>query len=194
MAGVSILTYLGVKDAPKDTLSSHQGLIALAGEQFAQDARCQQCHRPGGVATVVADIRPRRDAEWLAGHLADPEVIAPGLRPAPKGGLDDRQIRAILSYVGGLQTARALRDADPEARVAALVFSRSCSFCHQIDGAGEAVGPDLTHIGSKRDAKWLREWINDPSRLDVVASMPGFSERLSEQEIIAISAYLSRRK
>jgi nitric oxide reductase subunit C len=168
-------------------------LIALAGEQFAQDVRCQQCHRRGGVATAVADIRPRRDLEWVAGHLADPEVIAPGLRPAPKGGLDERQIRAILTYVGGLRAAPESRDPDPDARVAALVFARSCSFCHRIDGAGEAVGPDLTHIGSKRDAKWLREWITDPSRLDVVASMPGFSERLSEQEIAAVSAYLSRR-
>ena len=29
---------------------------------------------------------------------------------------------------------------------------------------------------------------------DVGASMPGFSERLSEREITAISGYLSRRK
>jgi ubiquinol-cytochrome c reductase cytochrome b subunit len=193
VTGVSILTFLGVKDSPADGSSSHQGLIALAGEQFAQDRRCQQCHRPGGVATVVADIRPRRDPEWLAGHLADPEVIAPGLRPPPKGRLDDSQIRAILSYARTLR-GPSVPDTDPDARAAALVFARSCSFCHQIDGAGEAVGPDLTHIGSKRDVKWLREWITDPSRLDVVASMPGFSERLSEQEISAISAYLSRRK
>jgi putative heme-binding domain-containing protein len=78
--------------------------------------------------------------------------------------------------------------------VAALVFARSCAFCHRIDGAGERVGPDLTHIGNTRDAKWLREWITDPSRLDGVASMPGFSNRLTEQELTAISGYLSRRK
>jgi ubiquinol-cytochrome c reductase cytochrome b subunit len=192
--GIWILTYLGVKDSPADAPSSHGGLIALAGEQFAEDPRCQQCHRPGGAATAVGDIRPRRDPEWLAGHLADPEVIAPGLRPPPKGGLDDRQIRAILSYVRTLRGGSASADTDPDSRLAALVFARSCSFCHRIDGAGEAVGPDLTHIGSKRDAKWLREWISDPSRLDVVASMPGFSERLSEREITAISGYLSRRK
>jgi hypothetical protein len=29
---------------------------------------------------------------------------------------------------------------------------------------------------------------------DVVASMPGFGERLSEREIIGMSGYLSRRK
>jgi ubiquinol-cytochrome c reductase cytochrome b subunit len=192
--GILSLTYLGLEDSPVDASSSHQGLIALAGQQFAQDTRCQRCHRPGGAASVVADIRPRRDSEWLAGHLADPEVIAPGLRPAPKGGLDDGQMRAILSYVRTLRSAPGTPDVDPDAPAAALVFARSCSFCHRIDGAGEAVGPDLTHIGSKRDAKWLREWISDPSRLDVVASMPGFSERLSEREITAISGYLSHRK
>jgi mono/diheme cytochrome c family protein len=143
---VSTLTYLGLKDSPVNVSSLHQGLIALAGEQLAQEARCQQCHRPGGAASVVADIRPRRDPEWLAGHLADPEVIAPGIRPAPKGGLDDGQIRAILSYVRTLRAPSVLPDADPDAPVAALVFARSCSFCHQIDGQGEAVGPDLTRI------------------------------------------------
>jgi ubiquinol-cytochrome c reductase cytochrome b subunit len=192
--GISTLTYLGVKDSPVETSPSHYGLIALAGQQFAQAARCQQCHRPGGVASVVADLRPHRDPEWLAGHLADPEVIAPGLRPVPKGGLNGGQIRAILSYVRTLRATRVTPDADPDAPTAALVFARSCSFCHQIDGQGEAVGPDLTHIGSTRDAKWLREWISDPSRLDTVASMPAFRERLSDREITAISRYLSRRK
>ena len=191
--GIASLTYLGLKDSPVDSSSSHQGLIVLAGRQFAEDARCQRCHRPGGAAAVVAQIRPRRDSEWLAGHLADPEVIAPGIRPVPKGGLDGGQIRAVLSYVRALR-APVTPDTDPDAPAAALVFARSCSLCHRLDGAGEPVGPDLTHIGSKRDAKWLREWISDPSRVDVVASMPGFSERLSDQQITAISGYLSRRK
>jgi mono/diheme cytochrome c family protein len=191
------LQLIRLKDSPPPTPSSHRGLFALAGRQLTQDERCQQCHRAGGAAKPIGAGRPRRDPEWLAGHVADPEVIAPGMRPAPPGGMDEGQIRAILDYVQTLRAGATIPEADPEVETAARVFALSCSLCHRIDGEDGTFGPDLTHIGHQRDALWLREWISNPSgfdRDDTVAAMPGFGDRLSDVEIDAISNYLSRRK
>lgn len=194
LIGLSTLTYVGLRDSPRQAPPPDGGLMAVAGRQFVEAARCQQCHVAGGVANPIGATRPRRDPEWLAGHVADPEIIAPGIRPAPRGGMDQARIRAILSYLSTLRAGMTIADADPDVDTAARVFARSCAFCHQMDGGGETIGPDLTHIGLKRDVQWLREWISNPSRVDARASMPGFGERLSQVEIDAIANYLSRRR
>lgn len=194
LVGVSTLTYLGLQDATAESTSPDQSLMAIAGRQFAQAAGCPQCHRPGGVANAIGSTRPRRDPEWLAGHVVDPEVIAPGIRPAPAGSLNEGQVRAILSYLRVLRAGTTIPAVGSEVETAARVFARACNFCHQMDGSGETVGPDLTHIGLKRDAQWLREWISDPRGVDAAASMPAFGGRLSPADIDAIATYLSRRK
>lgn len=129
--------------------------------------------------------------------MADPEVIAPGIRPAPVKGMDAGRIRAIVSYLRTFRAGAADPEADPEFETAARVFAGSCAFRHQIDGEGGTLGPDLTHIGRTRDARWLREWISDQSESagrDVEVSMPAFNGRLSDVEIDAISNYLAGRK
>ena len=47
----------------------------------------------------MADMRLKRDAEWLRAHVADPEVIAPGTRKPPPGGMSQSQGRAVASYM-----------------------------------------------------------------------------------------------
>jgi ubiquinol-cytochrome c reductase cytochrome b subunit len=196
--GTIALTYLAMHDSPERPASSGVGLLAVAGQQLVEDARCQQCHRAGGAGNPIGSTRPRRDPEWLAGHVADPEVIAPGIRPAPPGGMEEGEIRAVLAYAQVLRSGRAVPHTSRDVALAASVFARSCFFCHVIDGEGGTLGPDLSHIGGTRDAAWLRDWITDPARVtrdeDAGASMPGFGERLSEAEINAISIYLAARK
>jgi len=63
-----------------------------------------------------------------------------------------------------------------------------------IEGEGGSAGPDLTHEGMKHDAKWLKEWIFDPSVVDPGANMPPFGDRLSAEELDQLSMYLAGRK
>jgi cbb3-type cytochrome oxidase cytochrome c subunit len=63
-----------------------------------------------------------------------------------------------------------------------------------IDGEGGAVGPDLSRVGARHDAAWLKPWITQPDAVDPAASMPAFGEVLSEQEMAAIVAYLAERR
>jgi nitric oxide reductase subunit C len=105
------------------------------------------------------------------------------------------QARSILSY---MRTLRAGGTSPPpiegEGRVATFVLGRYCANCHVVDGAGGTEGPDLTHAGAKRDAMWLQQWIADPEAVDPDAQMPSFGDRLTPDELTAVSNYLAARK
>jgi mono/diheme cytochrome c family protein len=97
-----------------------------------------------------------------------------------------------------MRTLRAGATSPPavagETRIATFVLGRYCANCHTIDGGGGTEGPDLTRAGEKRDAKWLQTWISDPEAVDDEAQMPSFGERLSPEELSAVSNYLAARR
>ena len=63
-----------------------------------------------------------------------------------------------------------------------------------IDGAGASSAPDLSTVGARHDAAWLRMWITDPESVDSFASMPAFGETLTMEQMDAIVSYLASRK
>jgi ubiquinol-cytochrome c reductase cytochrome b subunit len=193
-AGIISLTYLGWKDSPAHADPSNWGPLPLAGREFAQDRRCETCHRIGGAANPMADTRVKRDAEWLRAHVADPETIAPGTRKPPPGGMSQSQGRSIASYMHKVRAGGSAPPLTDQNRVPVLVYGRWCGDCHTIDGEGGDQGPDLTHAGKEHDAKWLREWISDPAAVDELADMPAFNDRLTPEELTAIANYLAARK
>jgi ubiquinol-cytochrome c reductase cytochrome b subunit len=194
-AAIVTLTYLGLEDSPTHADPSHWGTLAVAGHEFAQDQRCQMCHRVGGAANPLADTRLRKGPEWLLAHVADPETITPGLRKAPPGGMTPSQARSILSYMRKIRAGGGSPPAlGAEMRTATLVYGRYCANCHVIDGEGGNQGPDLTHAGEKRDARWLRDWITDPEAIDELTDMPAFGDRLTPEELTAIANFLAARK
>ena len=69
-----------------------------------------------------------------------------------------------------------------------------CVGCHKMEGDGGTDGPDLTHEGTKHDAATLRLWIVDPEQVDPNADMPSFGDRLSAEQLDAISGYLASRR
>lgn len=191
---IAILTSLGMRDTPRAADVNRWPPLALAGYQFAHDERCQTCHRVGGVANLIDETISRRDADWLVAHVRDPQVIAPDLRPVPSGAMTEGQGRSIAAYMRRVR-AGAAEPPIPAANEAAIaVYGRYCSTCHVIDGEGGAVAPDLTHVGSQHDAKWLHDWITDPASVQFDATMPPFGDRLNEAQMSAIVSYLAARK
>jgi cytochrome c1 len=63
-----------------------------------------------------------------------------------------------------------------------------------IDGEGGAAAPDLSRVGARRDATWLRDWITNPEEVDPFANMPAFGDTLSGGEMTALVDYLAVRK
>lgn len=193
-AGVVALTYLGLEDSPAHRDPSDWSPLALAGRTFVDDARCTSCHRTGGAGNPLAETRLRRDPEWLLAHIADPEVIAPGSRKPPAGGMRESQARSILSYMQKIRAGGTAPEPSGETRLAVLTYGAWCASCHVIDGEGVKQGPDLTRAGEKRDVKWLHEWISDPAEVDPLADMPAFNDRLTPEALNAIASYLAARK
>jgi ubiquinol-cytochrome c reductase cytochrome b subunit len=192
--GIIVLTYLGYKDTPAHANPSVWGPLPIAGHEFVRDGRCVTCHVDGGAASPVTNLRLNRDPEWLIGHVRDPLVIAPGLRERPPGGMNDGQARSIVSYLRKVRVGVPVPDLPAETRLASLVIGRHCASCHMVDGEGGAVGPDLTRVGGRQNASWLRDWITQPDAVDPAANMPAFGEALTESEMTAIVNYFAARK
>jgi cytochrome c oxidase subunit 2 len=82
----------------------------------------------------------------------------------------------------------------------ALFFASGCGACHTIRGTSAAglVGPDLTHVGSRRSLaagalrndRWAFErWLTAPEHVKPGAHMPRFG-MLPAEDIRALAAYL----
>jgi ubiquinol-cytochrome c reductase cytochrome b subunit len=191
---IIVLTYLGYKDTPAHADQTVWGPLPLAGREFVSDQRCLTCHVDGGVAGPFDELRLRRDPEWMMAHVRDPQMIAPGLREPPPGGMSDGQARSIASYLRKVRAGVPVPTVSEETGIASRVIGRYCASCHIVDGEGSSIGPDLTRIGSRHDAMWLRDWIAQPDAVDPAASMPAFGEVLTEREMTIIVNYLAARK
>jgi putative heme-binding domain-containing protein len=148
---------------------------------------CSRCHGldgSGGTGPPLTRPILRRAADEAT--LMD--VIAggvPGTAMPASWILSEAEVARIAAYVRSLgrRPAEPL-PGDPEAGRTA--YSRlSCSSCHVIDGAGAAVGPELTNIGVLRGAAFLRESLFDPA-----AARP---ERAVSYEPYTYPAYVTVR-
>lgn len=192
-AGVVTLTCLGLKDSPAHAEPARFGPLAIAGAEFAGDQRCASCHRTGGAANPVSETRITKDHDWVLAHIRDPDTITPGSRKPPAGGMRESQARSVISYLQHLR-AGGVAPSAVEHKEGILVFGGWCANCHIMDGEGVKNGPDLTRIGEKRDAKWLKAWISDPEAVDEKADMPAFEDRLEPDELTAVAEFLASRK
>jgi ubiquinol-cytochrome c reductase cytochrome b subunit len=192
-AGVVTLTTLGWRDRPASAASRDGwSLREIGGRTFAQKHRCVRCHSDTGIADPLEGLPSTHGPEWIAGHIADPDMIAPGLREAPTI-VHEREAAAMVAYA-----RRAARQPYPgypaPVEAAAAIFARHCIGCHKIEGDGGTDGPDLTHAGKKHDAAALRKWIYDPEEVKPDTDMPSFGDRLTSEQLDVISAYLAGRK
>lgn len=102
------------------------------------------------------------------------------------------------------QLSSAISPADPEQAEGQKVFtSKPCASCHTIQGtsAAASIGPDLTHVGSRRyiaagllqnTRGSLAAWIADPQTIKPGNNMPNVP--LSADELRALSSYLAALK
>jgi ubiquinol-cytochrome c reductase cytochrome b subunit len=195
-AAVLTLTGLGLADMPEE--SSEPELLAIAGKGLVESSGCAKCHVAGGPASSLANVRITRDDEWLLSHMADPMVIAPGVRPesepAPRPVLSRFKAQAVTAYLRLNYSGKAVASPEPHVAVAADIYASVCIACHKLGANGGAVGPDLTHVGSRRDEATIRRIIEDPLSAYEDSKMPPFGTRLSADQINALAKYLATRK
>ncbi|OGO35581.1 MAG: hypothetical protein A2147_01015 [Chloroflexi bacterium RBG_16_57_8] len=72
-----------------------------------------------------------------------------------------------------------------------LFTERACVGCHKIDGRGGTIGPELTAVGERRNARWLIEHFKNPRKVVPGSRMPRL--KLTDDEIKVLTAFMLSR-
>lgn len=191
LVAVATLTVMGAMDRPAADAAAWN-VRELGGAVLIESSeRCLRCHGPEKVAPPVEPGRITQPRDWLAMHVADPEMIAPGLREAP--ATNQEETAAIRAALARLRTGPP-PELDPETRRVMALFVTHCISCHTIDGVGGEDGPDLTHAGRELDPGQIERRIIDPFAVQFDAEMPAFGGKLSPEEIRALAMWLGARR
>ncbi len=66
--------------------------------------------------------------------------------------------------------------------------AQKCVLCHKIDGSGGVLGPDLTAVGTRRNAAWLYQYLPKPQATKPENKMPPVA--VKGQDLDDLVAYL----
>lgn len=148
------------------------GLTDRAAGQRIFDAQCAWCHGNGGDGGTGPNLHGKlRHATTLASIV---DIITNGIpgtdMPSFRLGLTERSTRQTATYVLSLSRSAARPGLGNADRGAAVYQSSGCGSCHVVDGRGGILGPELTTIGGRRGAIYLREAIVKPA----ASHPPGF--------------------
>lgn len=134
------------------------------GEQLFL-GQCGRCHGPrgeGGLGALLAQPRLHRapDDESLF------RVIREGVRgtemPAAST-LSNREVWQLAAFVRSLGRVPAERVAGNAQRGQEIYRTKGkCGQCHIVNGQGISVGPELTDVGARRSATYLRASLVTP--------------------------------
>jgi cytochrome c oxidase cbb3-type subunit III len=134
------------------------------GEQLFL-GQCGRCHGPkgeGGLGAILAQPLLHRapDDESLF------RVIREGIRGTemPAGStLSNREVWQLAAFVRSLGRVPVERIAGNAQRGQQVYQDKGkCSQCHIVNGEGISVGPELTDVGARRSATYLRTALVDP--------------------------------
>lgn len=80
---------------------------------------------------------------------------------------------------------KPLKSASVDINWGYLNFVKQCITCHQLNGFGGELGPDLMVIDSwkKKDDKWLLKYISDPKSINKDSKMPRFPKYIDIRDV-----------
>ncbi len=144
-------------------LSTAPAELAAGGRLF--QVHCALCHGPRGEGgkgpTLALPSLPRATDD-----TALRRIIASGLTGTemPGSQLPAPAIAQLAAFVKSLGQLPPEHIPGDPARGAELYATKgTCVHCHSIHGRGHSFGPDLTTIGQRRSASYLRRALLDPA-------------------------------
>jgi cytochrome c oxidase cbb3-type subunit 3 len=149
----------------QDTIASLSASDVERGKKL-YEGHCALCHGitgTGGKGPNLAqpNLRHAPDNARLA------EVIRQGIDGSEMPGswqLTDREIWQVAGFVRSLGSIAVVQlPGDPERGRALYMGKGGCVACHIVKGSGSSYAPELTEIGARRNAEYLRESIVAPS-------------------------------
>jgi cytochrome c oxidase cbb3-type subunit 3 len=148
--------------------------LLLAAPSFAQpdiaagrrifESQCALCHGQTGTGGRGPGLnRPTLN------HAPDDEslrkVISDGISPEMPGAwqLHPHEVANVAAYVRSLGTVPQEQIPGDATHGAGVYQSKGCARCHMIRGVGDGFGPELTNIGARRNAAYLRQTLLNPA-------------------------------
>ncbi len=149
---------------PLSAQGAHDPVADLAIGKRIFESQCALCHGPDGSggrgpSLRLPKLRKAPDDDALR------KAIAEGLPPEMPAAwqLSIREVASVAGYVRSLgQLPPESISGDP-ARGRTLFMNQGCGACHIVNGVGGGAGPELSAIGTRRNARHLREALTSPA-------------------------------
>ena len=145
------------------------------------DAMCTDCHGVNGTGDEAPALNHALGADDAALHKLIADGSPDGRMPRVRRMTDD-EADQLVAYVRVLGRGAPVKVAGDIVKGRAVYQKLDCGACHTIAGAGGVVGPDLTRIGQKRAASYLRQSVLEPGMVKPKGStgilLNGFNEYL----------------
>lgn len=206
------LTVDTVRRVPDQTKQKNMTEQVIQGKEIWDKNNCMGCHtlmgEGGYYAPELTKVYERRGPAWMKMFIKDPQAMYPGERKMVKYNFSDAEIDDLIAFfkwigemdLNGfppkpnihLSAQTSSEKVSVSSVKAPEKFTQICMACHTVGGKGGAVGPVLDGVGSRRDAKYLNQWLHDPQSLKPGALMPKLP--LSDAEIDELVKYLSELK
>ncbi len=124
---------------------------------------CGPCHGIAG----GGGRGPRLNRPRLPHALDDAAlraVISNGISPDMPDAwyLSDEEIADVAAHIRSLGKTPSEKVPGDSSRGAAVYARSGCSSCHILGGKGVGFGPDLTDVGDRRNATFIRSVLRDP--------------------------------
>ena len=185
----------------------------VSGKRVWQRRNCQDCHTLLGIGGYLAPEMTkeadRRDAQFLAAWLENPQAFKPGTT-MPDQHLDRDQIDGLVAFLQW--TSKIDTNNWPPAPIGArvsagqslsagaiLMQQKGCLSCHMINGNGSTgPGPNLSRISStpydglSNSPDFLYKWIENPRSIKPDTIMPTIPMTPEQRDTIV--AYLGTLK
>lgn len=125
-------------------------------------AQCARCHGVGGTGGEGPALQGRR-FRTVQTEADIVGVILDGLGGMPGMWMGELEAAKIAAYVMSLARAEAVSvPGDPVAGKAVFEGKGACDACHIVAGKGTGLGPELTDVGLRRGAAYLRQAVVAP--------------------------------
>jgi len=196
----------------KDPLPTSPQVVEEGRQAYLQS--CALCHGTDGhgATTIgramyppVMDLTSPHVQHWNDAQLF--WIIQNGVRltgmPAWKSSLSETDTWKIVAFIHALPQ---VGPAPPAVAVVSksekeliqygrtLYRQEGCFMCHQLNGEGGKVGPDLTLEGTRgRSEDWLIGHFKDPTKYSPGSTMPPFPN-LTDAQLKALTAFLESQK
>jgi putative heme-binding domain-containing protein len=158
------LLHVPFLQAGQNLSSDHEEKATPAAGRSIFNSSCAGCHGLDGRgsdkgANISADTKVQHLSNAQLSGIISNGVLGTGM-PAFHG-LNEGQVRAVVSYLRSLQGKVGGRALPGNAkRGKELFFGKGdCSSCHMISGKGGFLGPDLTDHGASASANAIRDEI-----------------------------------